>query len=124
MSAAARYIARTGADPMVWGQNDCACWAASLWQEVTGVDPAAELRGTYDSWNACRLTLLNEGGILAVSRRLMSPWAAGGIGDGICVAKTGARVMAGILSGERLWLKTDGAVLSPSKFTLLDQWSF
>ncbi len=123
LSPAAAFVARTGRAPLIWGQNDCATWAAHLWWEVHGVDPAATLRDSYRTWHDCRLLLMRSGGLLALSRQLMARWPAGGTGDGICVAKTGPRVIAGVLSGDRLWLKTDGGVTSPATFDILDRWT-
>jgi hypothetical protein len=120
---AAGFISRTGAEPLVWGRNDCATWAASLWNEAHGVDPAAALRGTYGTWNDCRVLLVREGGLQVLCRRLMAPWAAGGPGDGICVARVGSQIMAGVISGDRLWLKGDGKVISPRDYHILDRWA-
>lgn len=35
---------------LVWSETDCACWAASSAEAVTGVDPAAPYRGRYESY--------------------------------------------------------------------------
>lgn len=35
-----------------WGENDCALFVADCIAAMTGVDPAADFRGTYDSENA------------------------------------------------------------------------
>ena len=120
---AADFIARTGRAPLIWGHNDCATWAASYWQEATGFDPAAALRGTYDSWISCRRVLVSNGGTLAVCRKLMAGIEAGGDGDGICVAKAQGQTIAGILSNGRLWLKGDGMVASPVDFDILERWA-
>ena len=120
---AAEFIARTGREPLEWGRNDCACWAASYWHEATGFDPAAPLRGTYNSWMGCRRILMAQGGTLAVCRKLMAGIPTGGTGDGICVAKAQGQIMAGILSNGRLWLKGDGMTASPDSFDILERWA-
>lgn len=35
--------------PFAWGAHDCCLWAADTVRAVTGVDPMADLRGSYDS---------------------------------------------------------------------------
>jgi hypothetical protein len=35
--------------PFAWGSHDCALAACTVIEAMTGHDPAAELRGTYDS---------------------------------------------------------------------------
>lgn len=120
---AADYIKRTSGDALIWGQNDCATWAASYWNEVTGYDPAHALRGTYSTWHGCRLILARRGGVATVCRALMAGIEHGDDGDGICVAFAQRQVTAGIISGDRLWLKGDGFVSSPADFTILERWS-
>ena len=44
----ARYINDHMYMPFQWGQNDCMLFAAGGVEAVTGVDPGAEFRGTYD----------------------------------------------------------------------------
>jgi hypothetical protein len=123
VTPAAAYVARTAHLPWAWGRCDCALWPAGLVAEVTGRDPAAHLRGTYASAFACRQLLLREGGLLGLSRRLMAGVPAGGEGDGVAVAKIGEKTFAGVLSGGRLFIKTDGGVVSPEAFDLLERWS-
>ena len=122
MVSAAEFIRGTAADPWRWGVNDCALWSASYVAAATGRDPAAALRGTYGSAFACRQVLLRSGGLLALSRALMAGHAAGGAGDGVCVARVAGRQLAGIMSDDRLFLKSDGGVVSPSEFEILEQW--
>ena len=120
--SAADYIKRTGRDPMVWGVNDCACWAATFWQEATGFDPAAALRGTYGSKWDCRRVVMASGGLVTLCRQLMAGQPQGD-GDGICVAQAQGQTVAGIMSGGRLWLKGDGMVISPADYTIFDRWT-
>lgn len=44
-----RYLAAEQAAPFSYGSHDCALLAAGAVEAVTGVDPAAEWRGTYTS---------------------------------------------------------------------------
>ena len=120
----AAFIARTGARPWQWGVNDCALWSASCWAELTGDDPAAALRGTYGTAFQCRRVIMGAGGLLTLSRRLMAAVdAPHGDGDGVAVAKVRGRTIAGIMSGGRLWLKTERGVMSPEDYTILDKWA-
>jgi len=41
--------------PFVWGQNDCALFAADLIGEITGVDLAADVRGYSSEREAARI---------------------------------------------------------------------
>jgi hypothetical protein len=43
------YRDRVEEEPFVWGTHDCALFAAGCVNAMTGVDPAAAFRGTYDS---------------------------------------------------------------------------
>ena len=45
--------------PFVWGQRDCALWAADCVLEITGVDYAAPFRGQYDT-EAGAKKIINE----------------------------------------------------------------
>ena len=57
------------AQPFAWGVQDCCLFAADAVQAQTGVDHAAELRGTY-STAAEALALLDQlGGLPAVAGR-------------------------------------------------------
>lgn len=121
---AANYIARTQALPFVEGKTDCALWAASFWQEVTGVDPAATLRGTYATAFERRRIVMASGGLERLCRGLMAGCREGETQEGICVARAEGIAFCGILSGGRLFLKTSRGVWSPERFTILAGWGF
>lgn len=121
---AADYIARTRCLPFEEGRTDCALWAASFWAEVTGVDPAAALRGTYATAFERRRIVMAAGGLERLCRKLMSGFRCGETEEGICVARTGGQTVCGILSGGRLFLKTGRGVWSPARFTILAGWGF
>jgi hypothetical protein len=42
-------IREKSALPFAWGTNDCILFSCSVIQAMTGVDPAANLRGTYNN---------------------------------------------------------------------------
>ncbi len=43
------YLARVETEPFAWGTHDCALFAASCVEAMTGVDPAVDFRGAYQS---------------------------------------------------------------------------
>ncbi|GAA6190896.1 hypothetical protein [Phaeobacter sp. NW0010-22] len=45
---------RWSALPFIWGESDCMLCLADWVQRVRGVDPAAHIRGTYDSRGGCQ----------------------------------------------------------------------
>lgn len=54
------------AQPFAWGAADCCAWAFDAVAAVTGVDPIADVRGTYrTAWQARRV-LRRLGGLRAV----------------------------------------------------------
>ena len=61
------------ASPFIWGETDCMLSLADWVQRVHGVDPAADIRGTYDSRGSCqRETGFLRDPIAAVERCLAS----------------------------------------------------
>lgn len=46
-----------------WGVNDCMLWPADVVKAITGVDPAEELRGTYNSALSGMRIAKNAGGL-------------------------------------------------------------
>lgn len=60
-SRLAAYIEATQGEPFAWGVNDCCLWACGGVAAMTGLDPAAALRGRYDSL-AGAMTLLTAQG--------------------------------------------------------------
>lgn len=42
------YLDLCSERPFLWGQHDCALFAAGAIKAMTGVDPAADFRGKYD----------------------------------------------------------------------------
>eukprot|EP00998_Keelungia_sp_KM082_P003433 NODE_14272_length_423_cov_1.733108_g14249_i0.p2 GENE.NODE_14272_length_423_cov_1.733108_g14249_i0~~NODE_14272_length_423_cov_1.733108_g14249_i0.p2 ORF type:complete len:102 (+),score=6.93 NODE_14272_length_423_cov_1.733108_g14249_i0:117-422(+) len=99
-------------------------WAAGLWSEATGFDPAADLRGAYDTAFGGRRIVMARGGLLRLAQDCMAGIEAGGDGDGVCIASAQGQTLAGIMSGGRLWLKVDRGAIAPRKFTILDRWCY
>lgn len=49
--------------PFEWGRQDCALWAADTVLALTGDDPAAEYRGTYDDERGALQLIRDAGGM-------------------------------------------------------------
>lgn len=60
--------------PFEWGTNDCCMFAANVVLAITGVDPAQEVRGTYDSAITAATVIGRQGGLEnAISAVLGAP---------------------------------------------------
>ena len=60
------FLDSAAAEPFAWGRHDCALLLADWALALTGVDPAAHLRGRYATARACARLLKRAGGLLAV----------------------------------------------------------
>lgn len=49
--------------PFRWGEHDCALFAASVVEAITGVDPAVQWRGRFDSRAKAAHYLAERGGL-------------------------------------------------------------
>ena len=58
-----KIVTESHAKPFAWGQHDCCLFAANVVMELTGIDPAAELRGAYFSSIAAAKILKDRGGV-------------------------------------------------------------
>jgi hypothetical protein len=47
--------------PFEWGEHDCLLFAASVVEQMTGVDPLAQWRGTYSTAHGALLALRRSG---------------------------------------------------------------
>lgn len=76
-------VAQRMSAPFEWGVQDCCLWAADAVLATTGIDHAADVRGTYsDAAGALRI-LTRLGGIEAVAARAGSliPMLGAAVGD-------------------------------------------
>lgn len=72
----ASAIEASRAKPFVWGEHDCALFAAGVVHELTGQDFAAEFRGRYDSHAGAVALLGARGGLeVVVTAALGAPRA-------------------------------------------------
>lgn len=53
--------------PFEWGTNDCVMFAADCVAATTGIDPAAEVRGSYRSASGAARVLKARGGLAAIA---------------------------------------------------------
>lgn len=105
--------------PHRWGQHDCALWAASVVHELTGVDPAAHLRGTYTSKIGALRVMADHGDLITLGGNALGasvPIAMAGRGD-VCLGRFDENhggVCLGICIGDRVaFTGLDGLVFVP-----------
>lgn len=60
------FLLQAARSDHIWSQSDCAMTIANWWLFKYGVDPAADLRGSYHTEDACRAVIAVEGGMLEV----------------------------------------------------------
>jgi hypothetical protein len=65
------FLKRSLGEPFVWGERDCALWAASWVAAKRGVDPAVAWRGRYHSALGCARLVRASGGLQAAIARDM-----------------------------------------------------
>lgn len=119
------FIAKTHAEPFAWGRNDCALWCASAVEHETGIDPAADLRGTYETWTGCRRVIMRAGGLLSlVSARMERLDLRALDGDGVAVLRVEGRTLCGLIHAGRAVLKTAGGMQFSDDFRVLRGWSW
>lgn len=91
-----------------WGVSDCALWAADFPRLATGHDPAAHLRGTYNTRLSCFQVLRQAGGLRSVARSCMDHPMFGPLqSEGIAVAGVDGRQMCGVVSEGLFFVLTD-----------------
>ena len=106
--ALAAYIDRKRNEPFAWGVNDCCLFGADWIQLCTGLDPAATLRGTYNSALSGVRVLENHGGLIGVIQTHMEPLGLKPIGQGfaargdIAVRDCGLGDTVGIVLGSQM----------------------
>ena len=111
MAALLDFWQKAQSQPFVWGQNDCALWTASYVAAVTGVDPAASLRGTYSTELQCAKLVKARGGLEQLCSELMADFATG---DDVGGCEYGRTQICGIRTGRRLALKGQrGLIIVP-----------
>ena len=107
------YLAGKAQEPFCWGSHDCALFAASAVEAMTGTDPAADFRGQYDSQTGARAALrsIGHGTLLKTYQARFAEIAP-------AFAKRGDLIWNGFAIGvcngpDAVFLGDDGLVLVP-----------
>ncbi|WP_288959605.1 hypothetical protein [uncultured Sulfitobacter sp.] len=120
----ADFIEKTRSDPFEWGRNDCALWCASAVAHETGMDPAADLRGTYASRFECRALIIEAGSLLALVEPLMTQCSMADLnGDGVAVMRLDRKAICGLIIDRRAIVKLDSGLRITDDFEILRGWS-
>ena len=91
--------------PFRWGEQDCCTFAADAVRALTGVDPIADLRGTYATEAEADAVLAAHGGLEAMAVRAAQ---AAGLPEGnptlahrgdIALVRNGNQMLLGVLTG-------------------------
>jgi hypothetical protein len=107
----AHYLHTRAFLPFAWGLNDCALAPADWVRDCTGVDPMADLRGSYASSEEAARILARHGGLRTMVRERLPMY--GNVlqahrGDVVCVEledpDTGKlRETLGVIAGNGCW---------------------
>ncbi|QIB32252.1 DUF6950 family protein [Ancylobacter pratisalsi] len=122
------FLRRMASEPFVWGYFDCSLVIADWWLANHGIDPAAHLRGAYDSRESCHARLDREGGLLRLVARLARSVDAARIDDPApgafaIVRAQGTHLAAICTPGLRWAIKSDHSVLVTSSVHPVAMWS-
>jgi len=109
---------RQRATPFAWGGADCLGFAADCAKLLTGNDPAAELRGKYDSEIAAKRIMVERGwqtlGDVAASMFPEIPVAVARSGDWAFVVNDDGSETLGVVGGALILARTkEGAGFQP-----------
>ncbi len=99
----AAFIEARRARAFVWGEHDCALFAADWVRECTGVDLAADLRGTYADARGALGILNARAGLAGICAQLLPAVAPpfAGRGDAALASNAGRELLC-IVDGAHL----------------------
>ncbi len=122
----AGYVRRTAFEPFEWGKNDCALWCAGACEEISGIDPASDLRGTYSTRRECLEIVKRAGGLVPLIAPRMERTGFSAIdGNGIAVVRIhGWENICAILVDGRAIAKTARGLLICDNFSIIRGWSW
>lgn len=109
----------------VWGRTDCLMSVCAYVAAVTGTDPAAPWRGTYDDEAGARRILAAGGGVLAMMRGGMAAvgFQTGPRGEGRpVVCQIGGEEIAGVDMGPRIAFMAAGRGMVEMRADVLEAW--
>ena len=120
--ALAAYIDRKRNEPFEWGVNDCCLFGADWIQICTGLDPAFDLRGKYNSALGAKRIIDKSGGLSVMVASALIPLGFKEValsiasrGD-ILVRDSGQGDCAGIVIGsESCFVSREGLRFIPTK---------
>lgn len=99
--------------PFLWGVHDCCLFAADCAEAMSGVNYAADWRGTYDSETGAKKALLRGGGSLekVLANNLDEvPVKLAQRGDIAVVENAGARC-AGVIYSGAVWVPGENGLI-------------
>jgi cell wall-associated NlpC family hydrolase len=101
--------------PFVWGENDCALFAADAVVAISGVDLAAAHRGTYSDEAGAVAAVAAAGGMRGLVERLSEKRAGLAQRGDVVIADLEGRETFGIVVGGGFWCAPgpDGLVFRP-----------
>ena len=121
------FIAVAAGKPFIHGKSDCALLPADWCRAECGTDPAASVRGRYNSEAEWRALADAEGGLPALWRRLgteagLEQTASPGLGDIGLVTLLGYGIFGAIKGSENRWVvKLDSGIVG-GDFAMIDAW--
>lgn len=118
----AEFIERTRSNPFEWGVNDCALWCGAAVADVTGYDPASDLRATYSTWFGCRKVVMRAGGLVNLIAPRMKRFGPLD-GDGVAIARLGGQSICGLIIGEHFVVKMQTGLQITTQYDMLRGWS-
>lgn len=123
------FLFRSMREPFVWGEGDCALWAASWILLRTGTDPAGELRGSYHDRRGCYRIIRHYGNLLNLADemakrvnifRTNSP----AVGDVACgIPRNGVHTMMIVGEGGEMFLKDAPRGIARMAVPVLAAWA-
>ncbi|SMO78665.1 DUF6950 family protein [Paracoccus laeviglucosivorans] len=105
----AAYVQATAGLPWAWGKQDCTIWVADWCVLRWGIDPAARLRGKYDSETGA-LALTSCGLVVAVAPEIVLPRKVIPSEGDIGVIEFRGRQVSAIWSGSHWLFRTPRGV--------------
>lgn len=90
---------------------------------ATGVDPAEDLRGRYNSYQGAHLLMMEAGGLARLIKNRMDDFQPLGAEGGVGVAVVSGRTHCGLIMSDRFAIKANHAVRLVSSYQLIEGWS-
>lgn len=116
-------VAQAHYTPFAWGQRDCCLWAADAAQALTGVDPAADLRGTYSTDAGALAALQRVGGLRGAAGRGGVPIRPAYAIDGDAgLVRSAGKPCLGVRVGGVWLLATQGGLFAVSADAAVMAW--